>query len=159
MRSYCALLLLAILFAASNSACVTAASPEASSAITKSRIMAFSASADLVRTRHFYHDVLALDVLEETAMVIVFDVSGTQLRVSKVAQPVIAPYTVLGWQVDHIVAAVARLSAKGIAFERFPGLPQDSSAIATFPNGDRVAWFKDPDGHLLSVTEFGQPSR
>jgi catechol 2,3-dioxygenase-like lactoylglutathione lyase family enzyme len=121
--------------------------------------MAFSASADLVRTRHFYHDVLGFDVLEENAMVIVFDVSGTQLRVSKVAQPMFAPYTVLGWQVDHIVEAATRLSAKGITFERFPGLPQDSSAIATFPNGDRVAWFKDPEGHLLSLTEFGRTSR
>jgi extradiol dioxygenase family protein len=159
MRSCFALLTLTILLAASNSACVTAPSPKASSTIAKSQIMAFSASADLVRTRRFYHDVLAFDVLEENAMVIVFDISGTQLRVSKVAQPVIAPYTVLGWQVDHIVDAAARLSAKGITFEHFPGFPQDSSAIATFPNGDRVAWFKDPEGHLLSLTEFGRSKK
>jgi predicted NUDIX family NTP pyrophosphohydrolase len=76
--------------------------------------------------------------------------------VSKVDKPVVAPYTVLGWSVTGIAAKVAELSVKGIRFEHFPGLPQDASGIATFPNGDRVAWFKDPEGHVLSLTEFAK---
>ena len=128
----------------------------AATTVSRSALIAFSASADLTRARHFFHDVLGLAVLEENAMVIVFDVLGTQLRVSKVDKPVVAPYTVLGFQVKDIKAAVAELNIHGIAFEKFPGLPQDTDAIATFGNGDRVAWFKDPDGHILSLTHFSR---
>ena len=124
--------------------------------IARSHLMAFSASNDLARAKHFYHEVLGQKVVEENSMVIVFDAAGTQLRVSRVEKPVIAPYTVLGWRVSSISKTVADLTAKAITFERFAGLSQDAAAIATFPNGDRVAWFKDPDGHVLSLTEFAR---
>jgi catechol 2,3-dioxygenase-like lactoylglutathione lyase family enzyme len=124
--------------------------------LSATRLMAFLSSSDLARTRHFYHDVLGLKVLESNPMVVVLEAGGTQLRVSKVETPVVAPYTVLGWSVVGIADRVAELTAKGIAFQRYPGLTQDTSAIATFPNGDRVAWFKDPEGHILSLTEFSR---
>ena len=125
--------------------------------LATARLMAFSASTDLSRTRRFYHDILGLTVVEENPMVIVFSSAGTQLRISKVEKPVVAPYTVLGWKVANLKAAVASLVAKGVVLERFQNMmPQDADAIATFPNGDRVVWFKDPDGHLLSLTQFSR---
>jgi hypothetical protein len=60
---------------------------------------------------------------------------------------------VLGWQVEDIVAAVNGLLAKGVSFERYAGMPQDENAICTFPTGDRVAWFKDPDENVLSLSQ------
>jgi hypothetical protein len=75
------------------------------------------------------------------------------LRLSKVETIVPAPYTVLGWQVADIRAEHGLLTARGVTFERYAGLLQDSSGICTFPGGAQVAWFKDPDGNVLSLTQ------
>jgi hypothetical protein len=85
----------------------------------------------------------------------VFDANGTVLRIQKVKEPVVVPYTALGWKVPDIRAAVRGLRAKGVAFERYDFLEQDEDGIWT-AGGDRVAWFKDPDGHTLSITQFGR---
>ncbi len=127
---------------------------ETTKVLTSASVIAFAASADLTRTRQFYAGVLGLAVVEEDSTLLVLDAGGTQLRISKVDKPSVAPYTVLGWRVQNIGDAVTALRTKGVTFERFPGLPHDASGIATFGNGDRVAWFKDPDGHLLSLTQF-----
>lgn len=64
-----------------------------------------------------------------------------------------AAYTVLGWEVEDAAEAVAELTRKGVAFERFPGMSQDANGIWAAPGGAKVAWFKDPDGNVLSVSE------
>ena len=64
-----------------------------------------------------------------------------------------APFTILGWQVTEIEKTVAGLQAKGVAFERFGFFEQDSLGIWTAPTGDKVAWFKDPDGNVLSLSQ------
>ena len=84
---------------------------------------------------------------------LVFDVDGTTLRVTTVPQVIAAGYTVLGWVVASIDDAVRDLHAAGIAFERYEGMPQDDRGVWQAPNGARVAWFKDPDGNTLSVTQ------
>jgi hypothetical protein len=63
------------------------------------------------------------------------------------------PHTVLGWLVPDVGAGVRALRAQGVACERYPGLSQDELGVCTFPGGGRVAWFKDPDGNTLSLTE------
>jgi hypothetical protein len=68
-----------------------------------------------------------------------------------VGEIVLAPYTVLGWQVDDIAAAVRGLVAKGVKFERYFWMEQDDLGIWSAPSGAKVAWFKDRDGNLLSV--------
>ena len=78
-----------------------------------------------------------------------------QLRIQKVPTVEPPPFTALGWQVADIDAMVASLSAAGITFERYPFMPQDAMGIWTAPGGTRVAWFKDPDGNLLSLAEHG----
>jgi hypothetical protein len=64
------------------------------------------------------------------------------------------PYTVLGWQVTDIAAAARELQGVGVKFERYAGMSQDELCIWTSPSGARIAWFKDPDGNVLSITEF-----
>jgi hypothetical protein len=64
-----------------------------------------------------------------------------------------APFTILGWSVPAIEDVVRHLGEQSVAFERFPGMEQDELGIWSTPGGERVAWFKDPDGNLLSPTQ------
>jgi catechol 2,3-dioxygenase-like lactoylglutathione lyase family enzyme len=115
--------------------------------------MGFVATADRERAKSFYGGVLGLPLVSDDQFASVFDSSGTLVRVVGVEKPTIAPYTVLGWQVDDIQKTVAGLAQKGVEFMRYPFLEQDANAIWTAPGGARVAWFKDPDGNLLSVSQ------
>ena len=85
---------------------------------------------------------------------LVFDAHGVMLRVTKVDAVTPAPYTVLGWRVPDIGAAVMELGGSGVVFERYQGMPQDELGIWTSPSGAKIAWFRDPDGNVLSLTEF-----
>ena len=76
------------------------------------------------------------------------------LRIQKVAEVAVPPDTALGWEVDDIAGRMAALAAKGVVFERFEGFGQDEAGIWTAPDGTRVAWFHDPDGNRLSLTQF-----
>jgi catechol 2,3-dioxygenase-like lactoylglutathione lyase family enzyme len=116
-------------------------------------LIALIPTTDLVRARAFYQDTLGLRVLSEDPFAAAFDGHGTMLRVTLVGEVAKAPYTVLGWSVADIAAAVADLAGRGVAFERFDGMTQDELGIWTAPGGDQVAWFKDPDGNTLSLTE------
>jgi len=118
-----------------------------------SDLVAFAASADLPRARTFYERVLGLPVVEQNDFACVFDANGTMLRVTAVGEFSPAGYTVLGWRVADIEAVVAALSARGVAFSRFDGMEQDRNSIWTSPGGDKVAWFTDPDGNVLSLTQ------
>lgn len=81
------------------------------------------------------------------------DAGGTTLRVTQVADVVVAPYTTLGWTVAGIEALVDDLRGRGVVFTRYEGMGQDDRDIWTAPGGARVAWFTDPDGHTLSLTQ------
>lgn len=114
---------------------------------------AFLATADRNRARTFYEGVLGLDFVGDETFALVFDLAGTTLRVTQVDHFEAQPFTVLGWSVEDVAAAVGWLSSLGVAFERFAGLEQDDNAIWTAPSGTRIAWFRDPDGNLLSVSQ------
>jgi catechol 2,3-dioxygenase-like lactoylglutathione lyase family enzyme len=118
-----------------------------------SDLVAFVATTDLDRARAFYAGTLGLSVVEESPFACVFDAHGTTLRVTPVGEIRAAPYTVLGWTVDDIAATVKALGVAGVSFERFAGMDQDDRGVWTTPNGARVAWFTDPDGNVLSVTQ------
>jgi len=115
-------------------------------------LTAFIATGDLERARAFYCGVLGLVAVEESPFALVLDANGVPVRVTPVDAPVVAPYTVLGWRVADTTATVRALVAAGIGSERFDGMDQDADGVWTAPGGDRIAWFRDPDGHLLSVT-------
>ncbi|WP_338203415.1 VOC family protein [Candidatus Nephthysia bennettiae] len=104
---------------------------------------AFVPTTDLARARLFFEDTLGLDLLAEDQFALVFDLAGTMLRVTRVDQLRPQPFTVLGWRVIEVAAAVRELTDRGVRFELFPGLDQDASGIWRSPAGARVAWFKD----------------
>jgi catechol 2,3-dioxygenase-like lactoylglutathione lyase family enzyme len=117
------------------------------------RLVAFVATTDVDRARRFYGEVLGLKLLEEGPFACVYDANGTQLRVTPVDRVDPPPYTVLGWAVDAIENTVKALGSAGVEMQQFGGMGQDPLGIWTAPGGDRVAWFKDPDGHTLSVSQ------
>ncbi len=117
------------------------------------KLVAFAATAHSDKARVFYSQTLEFPILEDTQFALVLDANGTTLRVQKVEKVSPPPYTVLGWTVDNICSAVAQLGDKGVKFEIFEGLNQDDLGIWTAPDGTSVAWFRDPDGNLLSLTQ------
>jgi catechol 2,3-dioxygenase-like lactoylglutathione lyase family enzyme len=120
-----------------------------------SDLMAFVTTARPEEARAFYSDVLGLRLLSDDAYALVYDAHGTTLRVSKAREVQVAPYTVLGWKVADIAATVRALGARGVAFNRYGGLEQDDLGIWAVPGAPaRVAWFKDPDGNTLSLTQI-----
>ena len=148
--------------------------------LESSLIVAFAAATDLHRARAFYERVLGLTVAEQNDFACVLDANGTMLRVTAVPEVRQAGYTVLGWRVTDITAvvrglaargaaflafqqrrgaaivalAVRDLAAKGVVLLRYDGMDQDGDGVWTTPGGDKVAWFADPDGNVLSLTQF-----
>jgi catechol 2,3-dioxygenase-like lactoylglutathione lyase family enzyme len=124
------------------------------SALGKYNIVGFVSIVDVPRALTFYRDTLGLRlVMEEPPFALVFDANGIMLRLGMAKEIMPAHGTVLGWQVPEIRATVQRLMRSGVRFERFAGMEQDELAIWTSPTGARVAWFKDPDGNTLSISE------
>jgi len=115
-------------------------------------IVAFVPTTDTQKARAFYESVLGLRFVKDDGFALVFDANGIMVRIAK-AQFTPVPFTILGWQVTRIEETVKGLRAKGVHFERFGFLEQDELAIWTAPTGDKVAWFKDPDGNMLSVSQ------
>jgi len=121
-----------------------------------SKIMAFAATTDGAKARAFYEGVLGLRFVSEDAFAVVYEVGGVELRIQKVQALTPQPHTQLGWSVSSIDKVVEELGGRGAVFEKYAYLEQDAQGIWTAPSGAKVAWLKDPDGNLLSLTE---PSR
>jgi catechol 2,3-dioxygenase-like lactoylglutathione lyase family enzyme len=113
----------------------------------------FVCVTDRARAKTFYGETLGLPLKHEDNFATVFDSNGTTLRVSPARDFKPQPFTVLGWEVADIKATVKALTAAGIEFVRVPGLPQDDAGIWSPVPGIFVAWFKDPDGNMLSVAQ------
>jgi catechol 2,3-dioxygenase-like lactoylglutathione lyase family enzyme len=118
------------------------------------KLIAFLATRDSARAKEFYRDCLGLRLIREDPSALVFDANGTMLRIAIVPQVVTAPYTALGWSVPDVVTAARSLREAGVKLERYPGLVQDKDGVWTSPSSAKVLWFKDPDGHTLSLTQF-----
>lgn len=122
--------------------------------LESSHIVAFAATTDLDRARAFYEQVLVLPVTEQNDFACMLDANGTMLRLTAVPEVRRAGYTVLGWRVTDIAAAVRGLAARGVVFLRYDAMDQDDDGVWSTPGGDKVAWFTDPDGNVLSLTQF-----
>jgi catechol 2,3-dioxygenase-like lactoylglutathione lyase family enzyme len=117
-------------------------------------IVAFVPTRDAGKARAFYEGVLGLRFVSDDGFALVFDANGIMLRVATVPpQFTPAQFTILGWQVKEIEKVVAAMQGKGVQFERYGFLEQDKLRIWTTPTGEKVAWFKDPDGNVLSVSQ------
>jgi catechol 2,3-dioxygenase-like lactoylglutathione lyase family enzyme len=124
--------------------------------IASASIIAFVPTREPGRARRFYENTLGLRFVSEDQFATVFDANGVMLRVANVSgvknfEP--APFTILGWQVASARKTVEDLVKKGVKLERYEGMEQDALGIWSSPSGARIAWFKDPDGNTLSITE------
>jgi catechol 2,3-dioxygenase-like lactoylglutathione lyase family enzyme len=119
-----------------------------------SDLIAFVPTKDMSKARPFYERVLGLPLEGESPVACAFRANGVLLRLIVVEQLTPFPFTLLGWTVADIAAAAAGLTARGVAFERFEGVEQDELGVWRSPGGAHVAWFKDPDGNTLSLTQF-----
>jgi catechol 2,3-dioxygenase-like lactoylglutathione lyase family enzyme len=115
-------------------------------------IVAFVPTKDSAKARAFYEGVLGLKFVKDDGFALVLEANGIMLRIAR-ADFTPAPFTILGWQVTAIEGVVQQLTAKGVHFERFGFFEQDPLGIWIAPNGDKVAWFKDPDANVLSVSQ------
>ena len=116
-------------------------------------IIVFAATADSTKSRAFYEDVLGLDIISEDDFAVVFNARGVELRIQKLQAFTPQPHTQLGWSVTSIEQVMSALRARGVVFEKYPFLEQNSEGVWTAPSGAKIAWLKDPDGNLLSLTE------
>ncbi|HEX4807693.1 MAG TPA: VOC family protein [Bryobacteraceae bacterium] len=120
----------------------------------KYNIVGFITIVDVDRAKEFYRDTLGLRLVsEEPPYALVFEANGIMLRLGMAKERPAVPGTVLGWQVPDAAVAVTELEQAGVRFERYEFLKPDAQGIWTAPTGARVAWFKDPDGNILSISE------
>lgn len=116
-------------------------------------IVAFVPTKDFEKARAFYEGLLRLRFVKDDGFAMVLDANGIMIRMAKVPEFTPAQFTILGWQVKDIAKVAQELQKKGVHFEIFGFFKQDELGIWTAPTGDKVAWFKDPDGNILSVSE------
>jgi catechol 2,3-dioxygenase-like lactoylglutathione lyase family enzyme len=121
-----------------------------------SRPISFVFSVNPGALKPFYADVLGLPLIGEDGFAASFDLgAGAMLRLTAKPSHNPAPHTAFGWSVEDIAATIAALKAKGVVFKVYDGFGQDADGIWTSPSGEaRVAWFPDPEGNLLSLTQF-----
>jgi catechol 2,3-dioxygenase-like lactoylglutathione lyase family enzyme len=112
-------------------------------------------SSDLARARPFYSDLLGLRFKAEAQGALVYEVGGGDLRVSPTPSTKPSEHTVLGFAVSNIDDIAEAMAARGLQTERFPGFDHDDRGIWRAPDGTKVLWFRDPDGNLLSVVQYG----
>src|SRR6266550_1253766 len=122
--------------------------------LNSQKIVAFVVTTDYSRARSFYVDTLALEFVSQDQFALVLRGNGNMMRVVKSENFSPARHTVLGWEVSNIESAASDLIGKGVSLEKYPWVKDERGlGIWTAPNGDQVAWFKDPDGNVLSLSQ------
>lgn len=119
-----------------------------------SDLIGFVGVSDLGRARQFYGETLGLPITGESPFALEADAGGTMLRLTVVEQPAAASFTVPGWNVADVASMIDQLTARGVRFTRYEGMAQDGRGVWTAPGGAKVAWFPDPDGNNLSLSQF-----
>jgi catechol 2,3-dioxygenase-like lactoylglutathione lyase family enzyme len=124
--------------------------------LNSSRIISFIPTLDIEKAREFYENKLGLHLRQKIEGSLIFDVNNALIKISQVQELPPSLYTIFGWDVQNIRKEMKLLKSKGIKFKRIKGLVQDEYKIWAAPDGSEVAWFKDPDGNYLSLTEFSK---
>jgi catechol 2,3-dioxygenase-like lactoylglutathione lyase family enzyme len=117
------------------------------------KLIGFVPTKDSARSREFYEDKLAFQFVSDDQFALVMQAGESMIRIAKGADFKPAQYTVMGWEVSDIEAMVKWLTGRGVAFEKYPFVQDQEHGIWTTPNADKVAWFKDPDGNVLSLSQ------
>ena len=122
--------------------------------LSKAKLQSIIWTSRIAEAEAFYRDVLGLFLRTRSDGASIFDVGGGDLRVSPVPSTVPSEHTVLGFSVPNVDSAILFLRARGVVFERFDKFSPDENGAVLTPDGARVAWFRDPDGNLLSVVQY-----
>lgn len=124
------------------------------SSLANARPVTFIMTSNPAASRAFYHGTLALPLGPQDDFATVYDLGHATLRITEIPDYQASAHPALGWHVADIAATVADLAAKGVSFTIYPGFGQDEQGIWTAPDGSaKVAWFSDPDGNVLSLTQ------
>ena len=121
--------------------------------LTANKVIGFVPTQDSAKAREFYEGKLGFQFVSDDPFALVMRSGETMIRVSKAKDFTPAPYTILGWEVKDIEAVVRWLTSRGVVFEKYPFVLDQELGIWNAPSGDKVAWFKDPDGNVLSVSQ------
>ena len=121
--------------------------------LASSKVIGFVPTRDSVKARSFYEGKLGFQFVSDDMFALVVRAGETMIRIAKTKDFTPAPYTVLGWEVSSIEETAAWLQQRGITFEKYPFVQDQQLGIWTAPSGDKVAWFKDPDGNVLSLSQ------
>jgi catechol 2,3-dioxygenase-like lactoylglutathione lyase family enzyme len=121
--------------------------------LSKYELIGFIPIVDAERARHFYVDILKFDFISDDPFAVVVRSKGNMIRLVRMEKHTPASFTILGWETPDIFTAVKELLSSGVIFERYSFLEQDDFGIWKTPDGSKVAWFKDPDGNVLSLSQ------
>ena len=122
--------------------------------LSSEKLVGFLATAMPSKSQEFYENTLGLQLLEDGPFALIFGAGSTTIRIQKVERVVVSGYTALGWQVGNIARTVEELTIRGVKFQRYEGMNQSDTGIWRTPDGSQVAWFADPDGNTISITEL-----
>jgi predicted enzyme related to lactoylglutathione lyase len=120
--------------------------------LKSAKIVAFLQVSDRTKAKTFYVEVVGLKFISEDPFALVLESNGTRIRIGEAADHKPAQGTVLGWEVPDIEEAAGDLVTRGVELQHYGFKGQDERGIWTTPNGDKVAWFKDPAGNVLSIS-------
>ena len=126
----------------------------ASAVLGNAPLIAFIPVTDVARARGFYESTLGLPVIDESPFALVVNANGTTVRITPVPDLRPQPFTIAGWEVADIDETVEKLVTSGVRFNRYEGMEQAANGVWTSPSGGLVAWFVDPDGNTLSLTQL-----
>jgi catechol 2,3-dioxygenase-like lactoylglutathione lyase family enzyme len=121
--------------------------------LASGKLVGFVPTTDYDKARAFYENKLGLEFVSLDQFALVMSVGGHKIRIAKVPNFTPLQGTILGWEVQDIKAAAAWLRDRGVTLERYPFVQDQELGIWTAPSGDKVAWFKDPDGNVLSISQ------
>jgi catechol 2,3-dioxygenase-like lactoylglutathione lyase family enzyme len=124
--------------------------------LSHSRLQTIILSSRITQAERFYSDVLGLQLRRHSNGNLVYDVGGSDLTISPVPSIQPSEHTAIGFAVDDLDAEMSGLSRRGITWQRFEGFRHDERGVVITPDGDRVVWFRDPDGNLISIVEFSR---
>ena len=121
--------------------------------LSAAKLIGFVPTKNSARSREFYEGKLGFKSVSDDQFALVMQAGESMIRIAKGADFTPAQYTVMGWEVTDIDAMVKWLNERGVTFEKYPFVQDQKLGIWTTPNGDKVAWFKDPDGNVLSLSQ------
>lgn len=121
--------------------------------LAASRMIGFVPTKDSEKAREFYEGKLGFRFVSDDPFALVMRAGETMIRIAKAKDFTPAAYTVLGWEVQKMEAIIGWLKDRGVVFEKYPFVQDQELGIWTTPTGDKVAWFKDPDGNVLSLSQ------